>query len=224
MRIYTSTCYSPDQLDIMAQHNMGMLLASSPSGFIVQKKMATLVKHHGIPVAADNGAFSAWQKGWWFDEWAFLRLLNSCRVHDLRPEWVIAPDLPARGAESLAFSRAWMARIPDIPWALAVQNGMEPETLEVPRGTVRIFVGGDMEWKWARLAEWVEFGREHGLPVHVGRCGSPHDIELARLAGVDSVDSSSFVRNQSWHHLIPKPGDDLVDLATRHLAAQEAAR
>ena len=66
-----------------------------------------------------------------------------------------------------------------------------------------IFVGGSTQWKLETMRQWVELA--HGLKcgVHVGRIGSPDKMVLAHLAGVDSIDSTTWVqRNGSLEHHI----------------------
>ena len=55
-----------------------------------------------------------------------------------------------------------------------------------------------MEWKWKTAAQWVKLAHEKGMKCHIGRCGTLDKLIYADEIGADSVDSTSFVRNESW--------------------------
>jgi hypothetical protein len=78
-----------------------------------------------------------------------------------------------------------------IPLAIAVQNGMIPETikkLEIQPDV--ICVGGTTEWKWDTAEMWCkEFPR-----VHLLRCNSPAKLYLLEEWGAESCDGTGWNR------------------------------
>jgi hypothetical protein len=61
-----------------------------------------------------------------------------------------------------------------------------------------LFLGGGPNVKWHGGKAWVDLAREHQLMVHIGQAGRVEYLRAAHALGVDSVDSSSFARNDSW--------------------------
>lgn len=162
--------------------------------------------------ALDNGAFSCYRRGVPFDEGAFLDTLawHRERPHPA-PDFLVVPDIVAGGAESLAFSLAWLDRLPR-GWTrlyLAVQDGMEREEVEAVLDRFDgIFVGGTRDWKRATAADWVALAHAHGLPCHVARVYQGHDVQWALSIGADSIDSTGWARRDAFHHLgIEAPAD-----------------
>jgi|TARA_Y100000310_G_scaffold283808_1_gene306066 hypothetical protein len=155
--------------------------------------------------ALDNGAFVAWtdQKPWNPDP--FLRWVDRARNYNVHGipgcSLAVLPDIVAGGRESLDFSMAWLDRLPpDLPWYLAVQDGMQTQPLwghvilalrdERIKG---IFVGGSNPFKLT-AGQWVVTAgiipdREK-LLVHYGRAGTPKKAQHALRVGVDSLDSN----------------------------------
>ena len=84
---------------------------------------------------------------------------------------------------------------------LAVQDGIRTSdiTPEIISKFSGIFVGGTIEWKWRMAERWVDFAHSRIMKCHIGRCGSIDKLITADRIGADSVDSSSFARNDSWH-------------------------
>lgn len=143
------------------------------------------------PWFMDNGAFRAWRAGEPFDEVAFLRDVERIRREGLKPDFVVAPDIVGGGVASLDFSLSWLDRLQGLPVYLAVQDGMQPEHVEPHAHRFNgIFVGGTLEWKMRATVVWLDFARKHGLPIHVGRVGTPSRVDWALTLGVDSIDSS----------------------------------
>lgn len=139
----------------------------------------------------DNGAYVDWKAGrkWDEDEYradlALLRANPTCV-----PDFLVAPDIVAGGAESLARSRVWLPELRTIgPVYLALQDGMElvPETLDGFNGA---FVGGDDRWKADYSQDCVELARRIGVSCHLGRAGTPKKVAWAKRIRVDSLDSS----------------------------------
>lgn len=196
MQIYTSNCYGED-LERVRQLGMGIMIASSGSGFMPTKE------YKDLPCALDNGAFQCWTRGYPFMDRFFWHTLEKCYSLGLELNFVVCPDLVACGQESLLFSMRYAtdrlrgcARL-----ALAVQDGMTPEMVQnhTENGQFScIFVGGTLDWKWQTAAEWVRFAHDSGSKCHIGRCGTIEALERAASIGADSVDSASFVRNDAW--------------------------
>lgn len=145
-----------------------------------------------VPWFFDNGAFVDWRAGVPWDEEAYCQDLTELRAHPLcRPDFLVAPDIVAGGAASLARSREWLEDLRELgPVYLAVQNGMPLEAATVA-GFDGIFIGGDNDFKREAAAACVLLGRELGLPVHLGRAGTGRKVRWARDLGVSSIDSTS---------------------------------
>lgn len=150
----------------------------------------------------DNRAFADWKAGrpfngvrWQRDQW---RIRNA----QLRPDFVVVPDVVAGGRASLdfsAFERPFVAE--GCPAYLVVQDGMTPELvgswLDVqPDPYAGIFVGGTLEWKLATSALWVRFAHDRDMRLHIGRVGPADRVLWARSIGADSIDSSLPLRDR----------------------------
>lgn len=148
------------------------------------------------PWAFDNGAFRDWTAGRGFDAEAFLRDLEAIWRFNGNPDFIVAPDMVAGGAESLAFSLHW-ARRPEVarhkvPLYLAVQDGMYPsQVFDTPEAHpwAGIFVGGTLGWKLNNASTWVQTAHVKGIPCHIGRVGTEKRVKWARRIGADSIDS-----------------------------------
>lgn len=165
----------------------------------------------------DNGAFRDWQAGRAFNGVQFDRDMRRIRWGtDALPDFVVVPDLVARGEESLAFSRYHRDDIAvpgderHAPCYLAVQDGMTVERVrdylaEVKRDDghdyAGIFVGGSLPWKLDTAASWCAFAHETDRLCHVGRVGPPDRVRWARSIGADSIDSCLPIMFES--HLEP---------------------
>ena len=154
----------------------------------------------------DNGAYRDWTAGKAFNAIQFTRDMRRIRYSagsDATPDFVVLPDLVARGVESLAFSTEWWHDVEGLHCYLAVQNGM---TVDDVRGWIRmqrdllcevypttkiagLFVGGTMDWKIETALDWIRLAHEHGMWCHVGRVGTPDRVRWARDIGADSIDS-----------------------------------
>lgn len=150
----------------------------------------------GIPWILDNGAFSYWKNNLPFDEKRFEEALTKTEFKCIMPDFVIVPDIVAKGYDSLDFSLKWLNRIPSsFSCYLAVQDGMEVDIvgscLDLFDG---IFVGGSLDWKLQTSSEWVKLAHRHNKPCHVGRIGTFRRLVWAKSIGVDSVDSSTFAQ------------------------------
>ncbi len=185
--------------------------------------LVQVLKEHGIgectvrgellsrqrdPWFYDNGAFRDWQAGQPFNGVRFSRDMRRIRIDRERgigapPDFVIVPDLVARGDESLAFTRDNRDEIgvpgeEQPPAYLAVQDGMTTESVaaflrasldDLGHTYEGIFVGGSLPWKLDTGAAWVAFAHARDMRCHIGRVGTPTRIAWAHGAGADSIDS-----------------------------------
>jgi hypothetical protein len=196
MKIFTSNP-GGQKLKEITDRDMGILIPSVP-GVSVSEKWSQAT------CALDNGEFSCWNKGYPFLEKFFLETLIKCYVKKVTLEFIVCPDLVAGGQDSLEFSLKWkQERLCGAPnLALAVQDGMTPKMIHDATADVGfkyIFVGGTLEWKWKTAKEWVIFAHDHGLKCHIGRVGSENKLDFCHSINADSTDSSSFVRNDTFH-------------------------
>ena len=144
----------------------------------------------GIPIAADNDAFSE------FNEPRFLAMLDTLAPVAGDLEFVTAPDVVGEARPTLERFVEWGPEIRRRGFraALVGQDGMTPAS--VPWGEFdALFVGGSTEWKLGpEAAVLVAQARARGLWVHVGRVNSLKRCRLAADMGADSVDGSGWVR------------------------------
>jgi hypothetical protein len=117
------------------------------------------------------------------------------------PMFAVVPDVPysAAGTFKLLDAHAPMMRelFPRVPLALAVQDGMDPKvaTYIARRMSLSwIFVAGSDAWKDSTLYDWVTWGRERGLQVHLARVNERRRLQAAINAGVDSSDGTGIWR------------------------------
>jgi hypothetical protein len=146
-----------------------------------------------IPYALDNDAFSAWTNNtpWSVEEWRAL--LDWSQASGFQAMWALCPDVVTNREETIArwhqFSPELFAR--KIPAAFAVQDGMTAS--DVPPNADVVFVGGSTEFKWSTLEMWASnFPR-----VHVGRVNSAHRLFECFNLGVESVDGTGWMRDES---------------------------
>lgn len=147
-----------------------------------------------LPYALDNGRFAEAVNQRPFDEEAFIAHVERYVFLEQRPLWLVVPDVPFDGAETLAWWDLWESRLRKygIPLAMAVQNGMEIAEVKARQPDV-IFVGGDTDWKWATVADWAKaFPR-----VHVGRVNSPQKLYALQALAIESCDGSGWFRGKS---------------------------
>lgn len=152
----------------------------------------------GFRYALDNGAWSWTRDGGDFREAPFEAAVE--RFGE-RADFVVVPDLVARGRESLELSLRWLPRLEArLPWPgprllLAAQDGITEEDLAgVLSDRVGIFVGGSTEWKLATMVAWGALARRRGAYLHVGRVNTARRIRLCHDAAASSFDGSSVSR------------------------------
>lgn len=196
MTIYTGNCEGA-KLEKAKSFGLGIMIASSPT-------WRPSKAYSCVPCALDNGAFQCWRRGFPFMADVFRETLAKAYEVGLSLDFIVCPDIVAAGKQSLEFSMKWakgeLQTVSHL--ALVVQDGMEPSGLmkgyHLPYFS-HIFVGGTLEWKWRTAKEWIKYAHECGLKAHIGRCGTLQHLKAAEKWGADSVDSTSFARNDSWH-------------------------
>lgn len=156
----------------------------------------------GVQWALDNGAYGAWLNDEPFPEQEFLHAIDKI-PDDHPPDFVVLPDKVGQGTRSLAFSLDWRDRLPDhLTYYLAVQNGMMwTHVLPHIHRIDGLFVGGRIRWKLRTAPEWCRLAHQHELRCHIGRAGTLQRILWAQRIGADSIDSSSWPQNDSFHIL-----------------------
>jgi hypothetical protein len=193
-------------------HQFGACLTRDVFNHVTARKMSWFY---------DNGAYSDWKKerkfdiekfidelfkieaqtrfGKMFDEQLNFSLLEKGASSSYKlpmPDFVVVPDLPSKGNQSLMFSRKWIdfleRRFPNYEYYLAVQDGMDPNLVEDDLFDGRfsgLFVGGTKQWKYKTSADWVELAHDCGVKCHIGGIGTRKSILWAKSIGADSVDS-----------------------------------
>lgn len=139
-----------------------------------------------IPVAYDNGAFSAYKNNTEWNEESWIEMMRNIKGE---PEWILAPDVVGNKDETLKTFYSLRYHIKrEWPTAFAVQDGMVPQ--DIPCTVDVIFIGGTLEWKWKTLDMWCNaFPR-----IHVGRVNRPGRLRQCYEAGVESVDGTGWFR------------------------------
>ena len=136
--------------------------------------------------AVDNGAF----KG--FDAAAFIESLT--RFHGAPGcLWVVAPDVVADAAATLALFAEWEPRLHADGWPVAfvAQDGQGDSP---PWDSFEcLFIGGSTAYKLGPDARRLAgAAKARGKLVHMGRVNSIERMEYAHRIGCDSVDGTSF--------------------------------
>lgn len=194
MKIYTGMT-SGLKHDKVLCRDMGYMISSSPHRDPTKNLKEAFC-------ALDNGAFPAFSKGYPFMQDIFLSTLAKCYKLNIKLDFIVCPDIVQGGLKSLEFSLSWaknqLLGTPNL--ALVVQDGMEPK--DINRYTLEyfnyIFVGGSVEWKWGTVGDWSVFAKDNNKKIHIGQCGQLKHLKRARELNVDSVDSASFVINDSF--------------------------
>ncbi len=185
MRIYLSNHSSPELHYLAGKFGrIGWLL--TPEGFKACKP------RHWIPLAFDNGAFSAYQNGTEFDEQAWINMVENIAKEKINPEWVLIPDKVGdkMGTLAMFFKYRMYVSKHDWPVAIAVQDGMVAS--DIPCTVDAIFVGGTDSFKWKSLPMWRQAFPDKIL--HVGRVNSLEKLVVCEKNEVDSVDGTYWFR------------------------------
>jgi len=190
MKIYTgSPGGSKDKMDNMLKRDIGIMISSE-----------TNKSYKKFSCALDNGAFECFRRGFPFSEYRFMSMVEKSWNAGLSLDFIVCPDIVAGGMRSFDFSINWVEKLIPAKIALAVQDGMDFSIMHsyISDKFSHIFVGGTIKWKWETAKIWVELAHKFGMKCHIGRCGTIEKLRYAKLIGADSVDSTSFVRNDSW--------------------------
>ena len=144
----------------------------------------------GLPVAADNGAFSG------LDAEAFTLMLLRYWQEGVKLDWVAVPDVVGNASETFRLYGKWepIVRGFNFPRSLVLQDGMNFHDWLVYRKDVDgVFIGGSSDFKLSRFVQTVvSDARSLGLPVHMGRVNSMKRIRYAIDIGCTSCDGSGF--------------------------------
>lgn len=125
---------------------------------------------------------------------AWQRLLFWAEAAPQRPLWMIVPDRPGNGEETLTKWEQYAAGLKErgvCKLALAVQDGMSIEDVQgLAIQPDVIAVGGSTAWKWLTVELWAKaFPR-----VHLLRCNSPEKLDYLEGLGVESTDGTGWNR------------------------------
>lgn len=151
----------------------------------------------GLPYVLDNGAYTAFVKGLPFDHDAFRELIGWACLLPAKPLWIVVPDCVGDAVATFENWNHWEPQLRNSGWplALAVQDGMSPQTVRRYANPDVVFVGGTTRWKWQTVWNWChEFPR-----VHVGRVNVERRLWQCDKAGAESVDGTGWFRGNGVH-------------------------
>lgn len=175
---YFATASGPTVRDAMTAGTLGQI-ATPAAGNRVQP---------GVDWIADNAVFAGKYPG----HAAYLAWLAERAEFAPRCRFVVAPDVVADAAATLALSAPMLPRIRALgfPVALVAQDGLED--LVVPWGAFDcLFIGGSTEWKLGPTARALTAeAKRRGVWVHMGRVNSRQRLQYAMAIGCDSVDGT----------------------------------
>lgn len=155
---------------------------------------------HDWPYILDNGAFRAYIRNEPWDVDAFVGRLAQIDTMPRDPDFVVLPDVVTDPTATRERATQW-AGVIEYPTSYPVQDGVDPAdavSIADRLGADTLFVGGTVKWKRSHAEAFVTTAHDHGLRCHIGR---PGDLVWADRIGADSVDTTSIVRNESWHRL-----------------------
>lgn len=175
-----------------------------------------------MPFALDNGLFypfGTYPKGMAFLP-PFYAMLD--KVGDLKPLFVTVPDAPYNAELTREMfpkhQRHVREHLPGCTVAMAVQDGMAADDLDMIEAPGAVFVGGSTEWKWATAPAWCESAKARGLWSHVARVNTRHQIARCIDMGADSADGTGIFRGDKT-----QLRGVLDALVQRHLFMENAA-
>lgn len=140
----------------------------------------------GAWICADNGCFGKGYPGddRWY-QWVLELPLERVR-------FVVAPDVVADAAATMARSTPWLSRIRALGHkaAFVAQDGLEDMTVPWDDFDV-LFIGGSTEWKLgAHARDLIRQAKSLGKWVHMGRVNSLTRLRRAAQSGCDSADGT----------------------------------
>lgn len=205
MKIYTGNAFG-EKLEKVKEYDLGIMISSSP---VVKPNK----DFREVNCALDNGAFPAYKKGYPFQEKVFWNTMEECYKLGIKLDFIVCPDIVGGGRKSLEFSidyaRNKLLGTPNL--ALVVQNDdnginhMTPEMLSqynIKNYFTYIFIGGEVMWKWNTAKDWINYAHKNNMKCHIGQVGVEDKIRYSRHIQADSIDSTSFARNESWNIII----------------------
>lgn len=154
----------------------------------------------GLRYILDNGAFNCYTKNKPWDATLFLRRLNQIPQKEHNLDWVVLPDVVTDPRATYRRAKEWASWI-EYPTTYPCQDGVSADRavdIAEELGCVGLFIGGTIAWKRDVAAEFVEAAHENDLLAHIAR---PTDPTWVEGTGADSIDTTTFVRNQSWGKL-----------------------
>lgn len=182
--------------DKIRERGMGMMLHSTP-GKMPARDAAD------FKCALDNGALGCWKRGFPFQREVFLESIKRAHASAINLDFIVCPDIVAGGIRSLDFSMQWargdLLSAPRL--ALVVQDGMRVGDVSPGyhlKPFTHIFIGGTPSWKWETAQGWIDHAHANGKLCHIGQVGTLDRLRAAQRMGADSVDSTSFARNETW--------------------------
>jgi hypothetical protein len=183
--------FSGHNLKLPLQEVVPKELVDAQIGFL-STYPRTISRHISGIFSIDNGRYGVWRNGNEWDGVKFLKMLEHMLAHNLKPHWVVVPDVPG---DAIATNEEWFRWQPLIKscgfnCALAVQNGHTP--WNIPQNADVIFVGGTTEWKHQNIGTFCkDFPR-----VHVARINSLRWLWVCYYAGAESVDGNGWFRTK----------------------------
>lgn len=142
--------------------------------------------------ALDNGAWSAYQQGKEFDEYAFAKAVDKVAEG---AQWVVLPDIVQGGMKSLDLTLRWMDRLKGLPTRtlIAVQDGMTPDDVRGYLGPMcGLFIGGSTAFK-ENMDAWGMLARRCNAYLHIGRVNTQRRIRACAQVGANSFDGTSII-------------------------------
>jgi len=149
----------------------------------------------GMGYGLDNGAWSYSMRGTEFGAEAFD---SYCCELGPGADWIVVPDCPFDGPESLRMSLSWLDRLRE-KWPrllLPVQDGMLPsDVADLLGDQIGLFVAGSTEWKEETMCVWAALARTRSCHCHVARVNTRSRLRLVNLARAHSFDGSAVSRH-----------------------------
>lgn len=200
MKIYTGTI-AGEKINKIEQYGLGIMISPSPTFEPRKQWLYDDKRKRTIFFAFDNGAYMSYTRGYPFMEKFFWQTLEKCYTLGIDLDFIVCPDIVAKGLYSLEYSWKWTEKLITVQHlALALQDGMEPKNItnDILDRFSHLFLGGTVHWKWDTLKQWCEFAKDKKKPLHVAKIGTTTKLTSCKRLGVSSVDSTNIARNGSW--------------------------